>query len=162
LQSTTGGQRVVLGAGAPRRGRHEHPGPRGADEGLAGAGERLAERPHGRQVTIDGAGVVPGPHGVVLEREMDDPVGGGGGFAQAVQIVEITESGLGAEGFQGGGCRLGAGQTDDLVAGGEKFGDDGRADVAGRSGNEDTHGKSLLDLGSFPSDQEPDGNSDGT
>ncbi len=40
-----------------------------------------------------------------------------------------------------GGGGVGAGEPDDLVAGGEQLGDDGRADPAGGAGDEDTHGR---------------------
>jgi hypothetical protein len=56
---------------------------------------------------------------------MDDAVSSRSRLSEPVEIGEITGSGLGAQGFQGGGCRLGARKADDLVAGGEEFGDDG-------------------------------------
>ena len=48
-------------------------------------------------------------------------------------------------GAQGGDCLGGvvrAGEPEDLVAGPDELGDDGRADPAGRAGDEDAHGRS--------------------
>ena len=53
-----------------------------------------------------------------------------GAGPQTVQVIEIAAAHLGAERSDGlSGC-IGAGQADDLVAVAQKFGDDGRGDVA--------------------------------
>jgi hypothetical protein len=46
---------------------------------------------------------------------------------------------LGARGFQGGGRRPRPGETDDLMTCAEEFGNDGRADPPGRTGDENAH-----------------------
>ena len=48
------------------------------------------------------------------------------------------------------GRGVGAREPDDLMSRAEKFGDDGRADPAGRTGNEDAHGKHLQNWSAAP------------
>ena len=104
--------------------------PAGRHEGLVGADQGLADRLGGRHVGGDRAHEVAGAHRLVLEGEVDHAVGLGGGRAQAVEVVEIAATNLGAERGDGlSGC-VRAGQADDLVAVAQKFGDDGGGDVA--------------------------------
>jgi hypothetical protein len=131
VDAGAGGDRVLLGARPVQTGNGEQHGPRRADQGLARAGERLGEHLHGRQVGGRRAHVVAGTHGVLLEGEMDDPVRGGSGFPETVEVVQVAPVHAGAEGCQRGGRHLGSGQADDLVSGLKQFGDDGRADMAG-------------------------------
>jgi hypothetical protein len=77
---------------------------------------------------------------LVLEGQVDDPVRAGGRLGEAVGIVEVSPLDDGAGGFEALRGRLGAGQADHLVAGGDELGDDGRADPARCSRNEDSHG----------------------
>ncbi len=74
---------------------------------------------------------------------MDDAVGVRGRLGEPVEIVEVTAVHRGAA--RGNGRRGGVGprEADDVVSGGEQFGDDGRADMAGRAGDEDPHGELL-------------------
>ena len=67
---------------------------------------------------------------VVVVAEVDDAVGGRGAGAQAVEVVEVAAAHLGAERGDRRGGGVGAGEADDLVAGGEQLGDDGGADPA--------------------------------
>ncbi len=66
----------------------------------------------------------------MLEGQVDDAVGLGGGGRQTVEVVEIAAAHLGAERRHGLGGGLRAGQADDLVAVVEQLGDDGGGDVA--------------------------------
>jgi hypothetical protein len=75
----------------------------------------------------------------VVEGEVDDRVRGGRGLAQAVEVTGVAEADFGAEGLHGCGSSLGPGKARDLVPGLEKFGDDGRGDVAAGAGNEYAH-----------------------
>ena len=68
----------------------------------------------------------------MLEGEVDDAVGRGGGGAQALEVVEAAAVDLGAGRGDGVGRGVGAGEPDDLVARVEELGDDGGADPAGR------------------------------
>ena len=86
-----------------------------------------------------GAGEVTGAHRVVLVREMDDAVGGRGGLLEARDVVEIPATDLGAGRLERRRRAIRTRQADDLVAGGEQFGDDGGANVSGCTGDEDTH-----------------------
>lgn len=86
-------------------------------------------------------GAAVGENGeVVVEGEVDDAVGGGGGGFQGVEVVDGSAVGLGAESFQLLYVFVGAGEAGDGVAGLDEFTDDGLADEAGRAGNEDVHG----------------------
>jgi hypothetical protein len=77
---------------------------------------------------------------VVDEREVDDPVAAGRPGPQSAQVVQVTAERLGSGGGDGGGRGLRPGEPEDLVTRAEKFGDDGRADPAGRAGDEYPHG----------------------
>ena len=118
----------------------------GDHERLAGAGERLAERVDGCAVGVGGAGEVAGEGDVVLELEVDDAVGRGGGLAQRAEVVERPRARLGSLSLKGLGRGVGAGEPGDLVAGGDQFGDQAAADEARPSGDEDAQGN-LQDVG---------------
>jgi hypothetical protein len=115
----------------------------GEDERLVGAGEGFAEGLDCSAVSGGGSGEVAAEGDVVLEREMDDPVRQSGGVSQDVKVVERSETDLGAYGVQGLGRRLGAGEPDDLVAGGGQLGDKASTDPTRRSGDKDSHGQPL-------------------
>ena len=87
------------------------------------------------------AGEVAGPHQVVLEGEVDDAVGRPGGLAQPVEIVQVAAPDLGASGRERLGRAVRARQPHDLMPGLQQLGHDRRADVPGRAGHENTHGK---------------------
>src|SRR5260221_11560844 len=74
---------------------------------------------------------------------MKHTVGAGGGAAQAVQVLERSAMRLGAEGGEGLGAGIGSGETEHLMARCDQVFNDGRADEAGRAGNEHTHRKSF-------------------
>ena len=82
---------------------------------------------------------------LVLERQVDHPVGVGGRLGQAVGVVDVAALNDGAGRFQPLRRGLGAGQADHLVAGTEQLGDDGRADPARCAGDEDSHGGTSAD-----------------
>ncbi len=76
----------------------------------------------------------------MLEGQVNDAVGRLGGRAQAVEVVQVTAPDLGPGGLKGGGGAVRAGKADHLVAVFEQLGDERRADVPGRAGDEYTHG----------------------
>jgi len=80
----------------------------------------------------------------VVEREVDDAVGVRGRLPEPVEVSEVTPVDHGAErGYRrGGGVR--PGQAGDLVSGGDQVRDDGRGEMAGRAGDENTHEGSLV------------------
>jgi hypothetical protein len=129
--------RVVLGRGPAQPGDHQRS--RRRDQRLPAAGQRVAHCREGAQVGLDGAAIVAGQHGLVLERQVDDSVGVGRGLHQAIGVVEISAQHFCASGGQLGGRLVRAGQADDGVSGFEKLGDDGGPDMAGRSGDEYAH-----------------------
>src|SRR6185503_8248009 len=132
---------VVLGRHPARR---EQPGPRGDDEGPAGARERRAERLDGAEV---GAARAVELREVVDEGAVDHAVRGGGAGAQALGVLEIAAVDLGPGGRERGGGAVGAGEADDLVARADELGNDGRTDEAGRAGDEYAHGRSSVSRG---------------
>src|SRR5690606_42068451 len=86
-----------------------------------------------------GAGAAVGVRPGVLVGEADDAAGGLGAAAQGVAVVEVPAVEGGAETGDGGGRRVGAGETGHPVPGGDELGDDGAGDVPGCSGDEDVH-----------------------
>ena len=58
---------------------------------------------------------------------------------QAVEVFHRTAMDGSAGLFEGCGAGIRAGEAEDLVAGGDQFLNDGRADEAGGAGNKDTH-----------------------
>ncbi|GAB3868017.1 hypothetical protein GCM10027610_123990 [Dactylosporangium cerinum] len=112
-------------------------------ERAAGAGQGVADGRDGGAFGAARAGVVGE---VVLEREVDDRVGGRGAGAEAVQVVEAAVVDLGAGGGDGGGRGVRAGQAEDVVAGGDELGEDGGPDPARCSGDEHLHEKLLSDV----------------
>src|SRR5215469_17089784 len=77
----------------------------------------------------------------MLEGQVDDSIGGRGGLPEAVKVVKAAPAHVGAGRRQRGGGLIRAGQADDLMSSVEQFGDEGRADVPGRPGDEDAHRK---------------------
>ena len=80
---------------------------------------------------------------VVFEREVDDAVGVGGRLSEPVEIIKVTSVRRRAERGHGRGGGVGSRQADDVVSCRDEFGDDRRAEMAGRAGDENTHGDSL-------------------
>ncbi|GAA3161301.1 hypothetical protein GCM10020001_102000 [Nonomuraea salmonea] len=143
-------QGEVLGAAARRVGAvegrgdvlGEHPVGEAGDAGgeqerPVAAFEGVAEGLDGGALGGVGAGQVAP---VVLVGQVDDGLGRLGAGAQAVEVVEVAAVDVGALGLQRGGGGVGPGQAGDLVPGGEQVVDDGRADPAGGSGDENVHG----------------------
>ena len=109
----------------------------GGDEQRAvGAFEHRAER-------LDGAPVRRAVFGefreIVVEGGMDHAIRPGCSAAQTVQILDVAAKHLGAAGGERPGARLRTRQAKHLMACSEKFLDDGRADKAGGTGDENTH-----------------------
>ena len=126
---------VFLGhatGGQPEDARGEHQGP-------VGAGQGRAHGLHGPPVGGRGGGEVTAKGHLVLERQMDHPVGAVGGLGQPVRVVDVAPLDFGARGLQALRRRLGAGQADHVMAGIEQLGDNGRADPARRTGDKDPH-----------------------
>ena len=73
----------------------------GDDERLAGASQGLAEGLDRRAVGTGGTGEIAGEGDVVLEREVNDAVGGGGGLAKGAEVVERPPADPGPRGLQG-------------------------------------------------------------
>ena len=70
------------------------------------------------------SGAVKAPEGdVVLETEMDDPVGRRSGVAQGGEVVERSQADLDPSGRQCLSRGMRAGEPDDIVAGTDQFGD---------------------------------------
>ena len=65
---------------------------------------------------------------VVVEGEVDDAVRSGGALLKAGQVLERSAMDLGAGGGQRRRLVVGAAEADHLMAGGDQFGDHGRAD----------------------------------
>lgn len=117
--------------------RHaRHPDP---DEGLARAGQRLAERPRRGQVGCRRRGPVPGQRRGVVEGQVDDRVRASRGRTQPVGVRQIAKAHLGAQHLHRGGRGLRTGQAHDLVSGLEQFGDDGGTDVTAGARDENPH-----------------------
>ena len=62
-------------------------------------------------------------------------------FAQAFEIIERAAMDLSAGRFQRASSGVGAGEAEHLMARGNKLEDDGRADEAGGTSNENAHEK---------------------
>ena len=111
----------------------EHEGPVGLSQGHA---HGLHCPPVGR----GSGGEVAAEGHVVLEREVDHPVGVGRRLGQPVGVVEVAPLHDGAGRFQRLRRRLGAGEADHVVTGSEQLGHNGRTDPAGCARHKDPHG----------------------
>jgi len=80
---------------------------------------------------------------VVGECQVDHPVGLSSAGAEDVQVGETSPERLGAGRLDGQRGSVGAGERKDGVAVAEELGDDGGADQAGATGDEDVHGALL-------------------
>ena len=129
--------RVLLGA-RPAQARDRERARR-PDQRLAGSRERVAEGVQDGEVGGDRGGPVAGAHPVVVEREVDHAVGIRGRLGQPVEVIKVTAVHGGAERGHGRGGLIGPREAGDVVSGGNEFGDDGRTEMAGRTGNEDPH-----------------------
>lgn len=109
------------------------------DERLIAAGQCVAESLHDRQICSDGIGKLSGTHVVVLEREMDDGIGAGGHGLQCVDVVDVAGLDRCAGARQRRRSGVASREPDNVVTGGEKFGNDGGADMAGSTGDENAH-----------------------
>jgi hypothetical protein len=76
----------------------------------------------------------------MLERQMDDGVGGCGGFRKAGEVVEIAAPYRRACGRQRGGRRVRAGEGDNLMTRLQEVGNDRGPNVSGPAGDEHAHG----------------------
>jgi hypothetical protein len=123
-----------------RRDRHSA----GDEQGTIGAFERIAER-------LDRQSVLRAILGefreVVDEGRVDHAVGCGRAAAQPVQILDGAAVHLGARCRKRCGSLVRPGEPEHGVAGADQFLDDGRADEAGRAGDEDMHGNSPVGTG---------------
>jgi hypothetical protein len=95
------------------------------------------------EVRGDRGGPVPGAHPLVVEREMDDAVGVRGALGEPVEVIEVASVDRRAERGHGRRGRVGSREADDVVSGGDELGDDGRTEMAGRTGDENAHDCSL-------------------
>ncbi len=131
-----GRQRVGLGGDAARHAGRTRDG----DEGAVAADELLAQGREGGTFLGDRLREGVGAAEVVGECQVDHPVGLGGAGAKDVQVGEGSPERLGAGRLGGQRGRVGAGEREDGVAVAEQLGDDGGADQAGATGDEDAHG----------------------
>jgi hypothetical protein len=76
---------------------------------------------------------------VVVEGQVDDAVGRVGACAQCVQILKVAAQNLGPRRRNGFGRYVRSGQTDHAVTCVDEFRNHGRADEAGRAGDEYPH-----------------------
>src|SRR5262249_48956462 len=102
--------------------------------------QRLAEDLDGAAIRIGSALEAPQEGDVVLEREVNHAIRRGSGTPQAVEIVNGGALHLGPDGGEGGSRGIRASESDDLMACAEQLGNDGGADPAGCTGNENAHG----------------------
>jgi hypothetical protein len=107
-----------------------------------GAIERGADRFDGAQIGRGCASEVAGERQVVLERQVYDAIRSRSGRLEPMEVIEVAAPNDGPGGRQRGGGRVGAGEADDLVPGGEEFGDNCGTDVAGGAGDKYAHGES--------------------
>ena len=126
---------------------------RDRDEGAVAADELLAQGREGGALLGDRLGEGAGTAEVVAERQVDHPVGLRGAGAEGVQVGEISPERLGAGRLEGQRGGVGAGEREDGVAVAEELGDDGGADQAGATGDEDVHGTLLKSDGTLVSSQ---------
>jgi hypothetical protein len=109
------------------------------DQWLSGAGECLAVGEHDRELR-SGHGVHPaGGKQVLPVRDVDDTVRVCGCLLEPVEILEAAASYLRAERGQRRRRSVRPGQADDLVSGGDEFGDDVRTGMAGPASDENAH-----------------------
>ena len=80
----------------------------------------------------------------MVEGEMDDGVGLGRAGGEARGVFERAAIGLDAGRVERLGALVRAGEAEHAMADGEQFGNEARADEAGRAGEEYAHGKSPL------------------
>jgi hypothetical protein len=80
---------------------------------------------------------------VVFEREVDDALGVRGRLSEPVEIIKVAPERRGAERGHGRRGGIGSRQAGDVVSGRDEFGDDRRAEMTGRAGDEHAHGDSL-------------------
>jgi hypothetical protein len=73
---------------------------------------------------------VTGVHLFVLERQMDDAIRGRNGFSKTVEIIERAPMHVGAQCLDCVRRAVRSGQTHDLVAGFDQFGDNGGSKMA--------------------------------
>jgi len=76
----------------------------------------------------------------MAKRKVHDAIAVAGSGAEHVKIADIAATNFGAGGGDGAGGRVGASEAEDRVIGGEQLGHDGRADPAGRAGDEYAQG----------------------
>ena len=79
----------------------------------------------------------------MVEGQMDDAVRSGGALLEAVRVLNRSAIDLGASRSQSRRLVVRTTDADHLMAGGDQFLDDGRADESGRAGDKYTHEQSL-------------------
>ena len=139
-----GRQRVGLGGGAAwdtRRTRDGDEGAAAADE-LPRRGRRGRHSPR-RRPAARASGLLKS----LAKARWITPSAFGGAGAKRVQVGEVRRGRLGAGRSAASRGRVGAGEGEDGVAVAEQFGDDGGADQAGATGDEDAHGLSSQVMG---------------
>ena len=135
----TTGPHVALREPPLEAGEDQRAGRVRPDEGFVRPLERGAHRLDRPQVRVYGAGEVARVLLLVLEREMDDAVGLADRRAQAVEVVQVAPSHVGAERLHGGHRAIRASQAGDSVTCGQQLGDDRGGDVPGGTGDEYAH-----------------------
>jgi hypothetical protein len=109
---------------------------RGHDQGLPGAEQRLAQRPRRGTLLRDGPGEVGE---VVAEGQVHHAVGLLRPRPEHVRVGDVAPQHRSPGGLETCGGRVGAGQAQHLVAGGQQLGDDGGPDPARGTGDEHAH-----------------------
>jgi hypothetical protein len=126
------GNEFVALSGDAARGGQGRPGdqqrPVGAGEGRCEDRDRLA-------VGLGATDLAE----LVLVGEVDDAIAVSGARAQDVDVGQVPAQHLGTRRCDGVGGSIGTGETDDLVSGADELRNHGRADPAGRAGDEDVH-----------------------
>jgi hypothetical protein len=101
--------------------------------------ERLDDLPIGLAVRLEF-------REVVIERRVDNAIGGGRAAAQTVEVFQIAAMHLSASGEQRRSAGIGARKPKHLMARRDQFLNDGSADKPGRTGHENAH-RSCLHVG---------------
>lgn len=126
---------VLAGHAAGRQADHA----RGEHEVPIGTCQGATHSLHVAAVGGAGGGEVAGEGQHVRAGQVDHPVGVGGRLGQGLRIIEVALLDHGARGLQLLRRRLGAGQSDHIMASAEQLGDDRRADPARCAGDKDSH-----------------------
>ena len=127
---------VVLGRQlAKRKAKHA----RGNEERAVRSGQDITEGLDDLTISVGSAGEVARESRLVVEGQVNDAVGALCTGAKAVEIMQRTPMDFGSGRDERGSRRIGASEPDDLMAVGNEFGHDGRADPTRCTGDEYTH-----------------------